>query len=185
MPLNLPAGRSANSAPMSASFLRYAATTGIWSTRDGEIDISGAIWDLANVRTGWLKFASGEPPDFAWDVGGKALPRPSKEHRRRFSLRLALGPEVYELTSTSTGVISAIVRLHGEYERAAQRASGLLPVVWTGAPVAVETSFGKVLDPVLLITDWTRRPAVLPHTPQPISGLPATRDELDDELPPF
>jgi hypothetical protein len=184
MPLNLPSRRSANSGSVSASFLRYTASTGIWSTRDGELDINGSIWDLANVRTGWIRFAPGEPPDFVWDTGGKAQPRPSKEHRRGFSLRLALGPEVYELTSTGTGIIGAVVRLHGEYETAARRA-GLLPVVWCGTPVEVETSFGKMFDPTLLITDWIQRPATLPHTPQPIGGLPATRDDLGGDSIPF
>jgi hypothetical protein len=169
------------------SFLRYSAQTGTWSTRGGTIDIDGAVWDLANVPTGWIGFAPGQPPDFAWDVDGKALPRPSKEHRRGFSLRLALGDEIYELTSTGTGLISALVRLHSEYEASPEHAQGLLPVVDCLDPVETETPFGRVFDPDLRIVHWVRRPAALPHTPQPIGGLPATRGtaaaDLDDDIP--
>jgi hypothetical protein len=182
MPLNLPNSR----ATTAVAFLRYSARDGLWSTRDSLIDLRSAVWDLGGTRTGWLAFQPGEAPDLAWDVNGKAVKRPSRAHRRGFSLRLAIEDEAYEFTSTGAGVISAVIKLYDQYEKSPESARGLLPVVQCSDPVAVETTFGPVLDPVFEIIDWVRRPAVLPHNP-PTGGasVPAVRaaSDLDDTIP--
>jgi hypothetical protein len=178
MPLTLPAGRATDA----VAFLRYSARDGLWSTRDDLIDMRSAVWDLGGTRTAWMAFMPGAPPDIVWDVNGKAAPRPSKEHRRGFTVRLAIDDVVYEFTSTGAGVIAAIVKLYDEYEKAPESARGLLPVVQCSDPVQVETSFGTVLDPVLELVDWVPRPAALRRNAQP-PAVPAVRADLDDDIP--
>jgi hypothetical protein len=182
MPLNLPTSRSTNDF---VAFLRYAAQTGTWHTRDGQLhDITG-IWDLAQVQTAWMAFAPATPPDIVWDVDGKAAPRPSKDHRRGFSARLAIGDAAYELTSTQTGLIGALVKIHNEYEAAPEADRGLLPLVQCADLLSVENTFGRFYDPVLEIIDWVERPAALPRSKPQSAGLPAVRvgRALDDEIP--
>jgi hypothetical protein len=151
MPLNL--GRRRNSGDDDfVAALRYAARTNTWSTWDtdsgGMIDLPEIIatFDLQHIHTGFMKFTQGEPPDFIWDVDGKAQQRPSKDHKRGFSVHLHIdGFGLRELCSNSGGSCEAINVVFDQYERDPHASQGLLPVIQTGAATKADSPFGSIL----------------------------------------
>jgi hypothetical protein len=175
----------------------YAARTDTWSTWDtdvgGMVDLPEivATFDLRHIHTGWMKFTQGEPPDFLWDIDGAAQQRPSKDHRRGFSVHLYIdGYGLRELCANSGGLCEAISIVFDQYERDPHARQGLLPVIQTGArpkPTALSAHTGSR---PFEIVDWVPRPAGLPvqkPVEPPAAGpgtalAPLGRD-LDDDIP--
>lgn len=204
MPLNLPPSRRNNSTSRNdfVSALRYAARTNTWSTWDDitremtNLSKVVATFDLEHVHTGWMRFRQGEPPDFVWDIDGRAEARPSKDHKRGFSVHLYI-PHIglRELCSSSPGLCEAITIIFDRYERAPEAAQGLLPILQTGAATLIEGSFGAFWEPSFEILGWEPRPQGLPArkpaepaTPPSQSSAstvsPATAvNDLDDDIP--
>src|SRR5262249_23081046 len=161
MPLNLPRRRNTASDNGSdfISALRYRARDNTWWTWDDtlretiEVSELQGTFDLANTRTGWARFAAGEPPDLVWDIGGSPQPRPSREHGRGFSVYLFLeGFGLRELCSNSAGMVEAISIVFDECEREPRAQQGLLPVIQPGEAVRVESpQFGVYYEPTFEI----------------------------------
>jgi hypothetical protein len=202
MPLNLGRRRNASSDDNYIPTVRYAARDNVWSTWDDvtketvKVEFFATV-DLPNIRTGWLKFAAGEPPDFLWDgADGKAQPRPGKDHRRGFSVNLVLeGHGVRELCSNSAGLCAAISDAF-EFERASDSKQGLLPVLGTTPATRVEAPTVDYFEPHFQIAGWEPRPAELPiarpgaaaspaaSSTRSTAVVPRIEDTLaDDEIP--
>jgi hypothetical protein len=205
MPLNLGRRRSSTANDIVQS-LRYAARDDVWSAWSDVahtmIDLPDIVgtFDLQNVHVGWMKFSAGEPPDFLWDIAGVAQPRPSKDHRRGFSVHLLLdGFGLRELCANSGGLNAAISILFDQYENDPHAAQGLLPTVQSGQATMADSPFGSYWEPVFEITGWVPRPVELPvrRPPDPAPAMAAspaptaqsgatavaTRDALDDDIP--
>jgi hypothetical protein len=79
----MPLGFGRRSTPADFTpYIRYnamGALGGTWSDRD-HADISFvALTDLENIKTGWLLFETGLPPNLHWDASlGQPGPRPAK-----------------------------------------------------------------------------------------------------------
>jgi hypothetical protein len=182
----------------SADYIRYnamGARGGTWSDRDHDDIAFVALCDLENVRTGWLLFETGLPPDIHWDVAlGQAGPRPGKGHRRGLYLRLFFpeaGVGLRELTTNNAGVCAAIDKIYTEFELAPERAQGLVPLVEVVDTVTSESNFGTIFDPVFAIVGWRPRPHELTPPPPP-STAPKPKlaalalghdDDLNDKIP--
>ena len=180
-----------------APYLRYTAMGergGTWADRDHDDITFVALADLGYIRTGWVLFETGMPPDFQWDAAlGQPGPRPGKGHKRGLCLRLYFpeaGIGLRELTTNNAGVCAAIDKIYSEFEFAPERAQGLVPLVECTDIVSNETSFGVIFDPVLAIVGWRPRPHEL--TPAPATTKNATQSrpsalalgrDLDDEIP--
>jgi hypothetical protein len=143
-------------------YVRYNAMgvhCGIWSDRDHDDIAFVALSDLEHIKTGWLLFETGLPPDLHWDASlGQPGPRPGKGHKRGLCLRLFFpeaGIGLRELTTNNAGVCAAIDKIYSEFEFAPERAQGLVPLVEC---ISSETSFGAIFDPVLAIIGWRPRP---------------------------
>jgi hypothetical protein len=155
-----------------------------------------ALADLEYIRTGWLLFERGLPPDLRWDEElGKAAPRPGKGHKRGLCLRLYFpdgGIGLRELTTNNQGLCGALDKIYAEFEFAPQRAAGLVPLVEVVNTVPSETPFGTVHDVEFAIIGWHSRPRELappppaPEKPAPrptATALAPLKDDLNDNIP--
>jgi hypothetical protein len=170
-------------------YLKYNAKAGRWYTKledGGEQEVANmtAIFDLAQIKTGWVFFADGQAPNSVWDNGSTA-PQPTPQHRRGFAL-VAFSPKelggAREFSSTSNAAIIAVKELYEEqYETAPEAARGLLPVVRCEKVVPVKSRQGTNYQPVLKITKWVPRPQALP-----LNGNEgnATAADAGSEVPP-
>jgi hypothetical protein len=178
-----------------ARYLRYNAMGergGTWSDRDHDDITFPALADLEHIRTGWLSFETGLPPDLHWDASlGQPGPRAGKGHKRGLGLRLFFpeaGIGLRELTTNNAGVCAAIDKIYSKFEVAPERAQGLVPLVECTDVIPSETSFGVIFDPVLAIIDWRPRPhelapvAAAKTAPQRSPPAPALGRDLDDEI---
>jgi hypothetical protein len=181
--------------------IRYHATGPAGGTfSDPDHDDIGfyAVVDFEHIRTGWILFESGFAPDIHWDDQlGTPGPKPGAGHKRGLGVRVwCVDPDIglRELITNGAGICAAIDKVYCEFEFAPQRAQGLLPLVECTAIIARETPFGTIYDPEFTNREWQSRPPRLsppqsspqPQRPPPQSGapgLPARRDELDDNIP--
>jgi hypothetical protein len=81
-----------------------------------------AIFDLENIETGWINFASGGAPDFKLVPMGSLLPgRPSDQHKNGIRLMLKLAKEcggdkpIREIAGTSKAFLSGVEKLYHDY----------------------------------------------------------------------
>jgi hypothetical protein len=145
-----------------------------------------------------MRFAANVAPDFLWDLNGAEQPRPSKDHRRGFSLYLYVtGIGIRELCANSRGLCDAIVDLFNAYKHDPHARDGLLPVIQTGASQPAEGPDGPYFMPSAKIVGWTSRPPELPvrkaaAPPAAPSGAPpqgtlsavrGAAGDLDDDIP--
>jgi hypothetical protein len=183
-----------------AAYVRYNSMGprgGTWSDRDHDEIALVALFDLENIRTGWLLFETGMPPDIYWDERlGQPGQRPGRGHKRGLGVRLFFpeaGMGLRELTTNNSGLCLAVDKIYAEFERAPERAKGLIPFVECTDVVSSETGFGTIYDPVLAIVEWRPRPhelipppaAVKPSPkPKPSTAIALGQDSsLDDDIP--
>jgi hypothetical protein len=173
MPLNL----EARSSEDFIAYLKFNGKAGRWYTRadtgeDREILQLTAIFDLANIKTGWILFAEGQAPDISWDSNGKIPEPPSPKHKRGFAVNV-FSPKLIgglrEFSSTSNGAIIAIKQLYDTYEKQYDSAKRLVPVVTCESVEAVKSKYGTNYQPVFKITKWVPRPQDMP-TPSALAG---------------
>lgn len=176
-------------------YAKFDARAGRWfrKSENGDVDITDgftAVFDLEQIEVGWMVFASGVAPVYVTSPASSGLPaKPAGDNwKQGFKVNLALGSAhgggVYEFSSTAKSVINAINPLYSEYEVAAERASGKLPVIKMTGTTTVETKGPQGVTrnyaPNLSIVGWVDRPASLPKrgaaapAPQSIAAPPAT-----------
>lgn len=182
MPINLEP-RSSDFIP----YLKFNGKAGRWYCKNDngdEIEVQNmtAIFDLAQIKTGWILFSEGAAPDTVWDNGAVAA-QPSPKHKRGFALN-AFSPKelggVREFSATSNNAIIAIKELHAKFEAAPEAAKGLVPVVKCESVTPVKSKFGTNYQPIFAITKWVPRPDALPagvaassEVPPPVNPQPS------------
>jgi hypothetical protein len=196
MPLNIEPRGSEDFIP----YVKFDAKAGRWFTKtdsgdEQEVREMTALFDLQNIKLGWLLFNDGAAPEALWD-NGKVEPQPSPKHRRGFSVNV-FSPQklggLRELRSNSNAAISAIKSLYeDQYENAAEARKGLVPVVTCENVLPVKSKFGTNYQPVLKITKWVPRPEALPgagigHTPDqevppPVNNTRPAAEESTEEF---
>jgi hypothetical protein len=180
MPLNIEPRAGGEFIP----YCKFDARAGRWFTKTDageEEEVRGdmtAIFDLPNIKLGWLLFTEGGAPDAVWDNGAVAE-QPTPKHRRGFAVNL-FSPQklggLRELRSNSNAAISAIKELYEEqYETAPEAKRGLLPVVTCTSVTPIKSARSTNYQPVLKIQKWVPRPAAM-GDPEPVS--------LEETVPP-
>lgn len=180
----MPLGIEPRSSEDFIPYVKYDAKAGRWFTKivDGgevaEVRDMTAIFDLENIKLGWLLFNEGAAPEANWDNGSVA-PAPSPKHRRGFSVNL-FSPQklggLREMRSNANASITAIKLLYEEqFENAPERAKGLVPVVTCESVIPIKAAKGTNYQPVLKIAKWVPRPEALPagvasEVPPPVNG---------------
>lgn len=179
MPLNLTPRTTGDF----VAFLKYNGKAGRWYIRNDigeEIEVRDltAIFDLENIKTGWILFAEGTAPDTLWDPDkSHAAQQPSPAHRRGFAVNVFSAQKLgglREFSSNSNASIISITDLYAEFEKSPERAQGLVPVVTCESVEPIKSKFGTNYQPVLKIVKWVPRPSELP-TPSKGNGAAETR----------
>ncbi len=188
MPLNVEPRTGGDFIP----FLKFNAKAGRWYTKtedgsEAEVANMTAIFDLAQIKTGWVWFVDGQAPNAVWDNGATA-PQPTPNHRRAFAVNVFSPKEIgglREFSSTSNAAIIAVKELYEEqYENAHEAKKGMVPVVTCEKVFPVKSRQGTNYQPVLRIAKWVPRPQALPtgvaaqetEVPPPVAAAkPAAR----------
>jgi len=130
---------------------------------EDEVRDMTAIFDLANIKTGWIMFADNGPPVSEWDNGAMAA-QPGPGFKRGFSVNV-FSPQklggLREYQSNANVSIIAIKELYDEFEKAPEFKKGLVPVVSCEGVEPVKSKFGTNYQPKLKIVKWVPRPAGL------------------------
>jgi hypothetical protein len=184
-------------------YLKFNGKAGRWYIKNDmgdEVEVTdlNAIFDLAQIKTGWILFTEGAAPDTVWDNGAMSQ-QPSPKHRRGFSVNV-FSPQklggVREYSSSSNVSIVSIKELHDAFERAPEAQQGLVPVVKCERIDPIKSKFGTNFQPVLKIDRWVNRPEAMPlesqgtlplprapatHVPPPINQAATAPTNEDDE----
>jgi hypothetical protein len=165
MPLSFGNGGTSNYKP----YVKYMASTSSWANRDGQVNLSKAVFDLANIKTGWCLFTEGGAPEWVMDASLEApAARPDGEGqwKRGFKVHIfskaAFGDEepVAEWATNGAGATMSIQALYAEYEAAGDKA-GQVPVVEFSGSVPTKLGKGSTTIPTLKIVSWVDRPSEL------------------------
>jgi hypothetical protein len=178
---------------------------GAWQSEQHDATEDEAIFDLANVQVGWMKFPKGAAPEMVLKPVGEDIgERPSKDHKEGLRLLVKIpddpaGPR--ELLSTSIALWHGIDGLHTEFLAGLKANPGKLPLVALADTREVRSQDNVNFEPIFEIVKWVPRPADLP-----VNGIPAAapvtpksksesksepepkkrgsfRGDLDDEIP--
>jgi len=161
MPLNLSTpGEGGDFTPS----IKFNAKDGEWFKReegeDVEVSEFQAVFDLENIKTGWLRMMSGEAPDFVSDPSlSEQAARPSDEHKRGFKVNIYSDKQlggVREWMANSMMATGAVGKLYAEYE--AKKEDGKAPVVVCGETNKVKMKHGTNYEPVLKMSKMVKRP---------------------------
>ena len=203
MPLNLSVG-DADFTP----YIKYNAKAGrFYAKPEGgteEVEIVNPVlaFDMANIKTGWLFYAEGTGPEKVWDPSSsQTAPRPPgpQKWKRGFEVAVIGNANVpgtskkiglREFSSTAGNVITAILRMHAEYEAGMAANKGKVPVYTCKGVKPINGMYGTNFEPLFTLSGWVERERVAAfdeHAPAP----PATNghDELnppppaDDDIP--
>ncbi len=169
--------------------IRWMAQTSSWraSGSDGHEPVTWdhAIFDLANIQTGWGIFAEGQAPEWAMDPSlERKAPKPQddRDWRRGFKLSVfsdsAFGG-VREFATTAVGAVRGILQLYEQYETEAGQHFNQVPVVQYVGSTAARIGKGNTNIPNFKIVKWTDRPAALPFN----DGLPENPPYRDHQAP--
>jgi hypothetical protein len=175
-----------------------------WQTEQHDVtDGLEAIFDLANIQTGWLRFPKGAAPEMVLKPIGEDIgPRPGEDYKEGLRVIVKIpdddaGPR--ELISNALALWQGIDELHNAYLAELEANPGRVPLVTLADVNQVNNPSGISYEPVFKIVDWVARPADLPirgiavaaPAPAPASApAPAkpqkrgnTRADMDDEIP--
>ena len=185
MPLGLPQGGEGDFIP----YIKYNAKAGRWTSKgdDGEQfeveNLVGAI-DLANIRTGFMKFMTGVAPEYVYDsaAGANDAEKPDDRFKRGFTVNIfskKIGG-LRELSSNAGVVNSVMNTLYDTFEDEQASNAGKVPVLKCNGVTAVESKHGTNYAPNLELSKWASRPAEFDALAAPTP--PADDDEEADEF---
>lgn len=154
-------------------YAKYNAKSDKWFVRGeggGDLEIArpSFLLDLANIRTGWLRFQEGQAPERLIDPAlDRPAPSPGDGFKRGFVV-MAFSPKFFggaaEMASASSHVSNAIRDVYAVFEEQAGRAEhrGKVPLIACTGAEAMKDKYGTNYRPKLELTKWVDRPAELP-----------------------
>jgi len=160
----------------SGNFIRFSPQANAWTNNNNEeITLKKVVFDIDNIKTGWLLLGVGVRDWVQDESVGKKGPQPSPEHKRGFQVVL-YNKEIGAAEWSSNGV-GPNMGLEQMYKAcAAERTSnpGKLPVLEYGHSKAEKIGKGTTRIPIFVLKGWVARPA----------GLDAVADEFEAEPAP-
>lgn len=169
MPLNLSVGGEEFT-----PYLKYNAKAGRFYVRpkdaqqDVEVEKPRLLFDMINIKTGWIFYQEGVGPERVWDPSpSQAAPRPAgpRKFKRGFEVMVVGGDNLHgigklglrEFSSTATNVISAIHKMYAAYEAGLAANPGCVPFYRCTAVLGVQGSYGTNYEPVFELISWVDR----------------------------
>ena len=157
----------------SGNYIRFSPQANAWTNNNNEeIQLKKVVFDIDNIKTGWLLLGVGVRDWVQDDSVGKKGPQPSPEHRRGFDITL-YNREMGAAAFSSNGVGNNIA-LETMYKAcAAEREAnpGKLPVLEYQGSKAEKIGKGTTRIPIFVLKGWVARPA----------GLDAVAEEFEAE----
>lgn len=169
--------------------IRWMAQDRCWRANGEDIDLKQAVFDLANIKTGWISFAQGMAPESVWDNGEKK-PRPHSdaEWKRGFEVEVyapkTFGDEAPRTFMTSAvGACKGLQELYVEYEEQRDGVDpndgGKVPLCKFTGSEKVSVGKGNTSIPQLKIVKWIDRPDALKNGAA--VAVQADNDEEEDD----
>ena len=160
----------------SGNYIRFSPQANAWTNNNNEeITLKKVVFDIDNIKTGWLLLGVGVRDWVQDESVGKKGPQPSPEHKRGFQVVL-YNKEIGAAEWSSNGV-GPNIGLEQMYKAcSAERAAnpGKLPVLQYAHSKAEKIGKGTTRIPIFLLTGWVARPA----------GLDAVAEEFEAEPAP-
>jgi len=160
----------------SGNYIRFSPQANAWTNNNNEeITLKKVVFDIDNIKTGWLLLGVGVRDWVQDESVGKKGPQPSPEHRRGFDITL-YNKEIGAAAFSSNGVGNNIM-LETMYKACiAERAAnpGKLPILEYQGSKAEKIGKGTTRIPQFKLTGWVARPA----------GLDAVAEEFEAEPTP-
>lgn len=194
MPLNL----STNDGDF-VPYLKYNAKAGRFYVRpqgaqqDVEVINPRLVFDMANIKTGWLFYQEGIGPEKVWDPDlVNAAPRPAgpRKFKRGFEVMVygnddlpGIGRlELREFSSTASNVIGVINQMYTAYEQGMKANDGKMPFYRCDGVQAIQGAYGTNYEPQFRLIGWVDRIKVpafdefvrKTHAPTPPPAPPVT-----------
>jgi hypothetical protein len=178
-------------------YVKYNAKAGRWYTKEDkpdaqEFEVSDmtAVFDFANLRTGWFLFAPGVAPVKQLNDELRTwAPKPSPDFKSGFQINVFSNKNllgVREFASTAGAVIDAMNEVYDDYDTSPESKEGKLPIVKCVAVNPIVSKHGTNYSPELRIVGWTERPPELTEQveePVPAQPMQPAHAELDDDVP--
>lgn len=182
-------------------YLKYNAKAGRFyvkpegATEEVEIVNPALAFDMANIKTGWLFYADGAGPEKLWDPSPSQMaPKPSgpRKFKRGFEVMVygnLIVPDsgkklgVREFSSTANNVISALLRMHSEYEAGLKQNPGKVPVFACKGVKPINGAYGVNYEPQFVLQSWIDRSKV-PDFDEHVEHSPANGSGSFDEANP-
>ena len=159
----------------SGNYIRFSPQANAWTNNNNEeITLKKVVFDIDNIKTGWLLLGVGVRDWVQDESVGKKGPQPSPEHRRGFDITL-YNKEIGSAAWSSNGVGNNI-SLETMYKAcAAEREAnpGKLPVLEYQGSKAEKIGKGTTRIPQFKLTGWVARPAGLDADAQEFEAEPA------------
>tara|TARA_R110000787_G_scaffold151950_2_gene265649 strand:- start:548 stop:1120 length:573 start_codon:yes stop_codon:yes gene_type:complete len=190
MPLNFNSGSGTGSA---TGYIRYMASTASWSDQGDNLDFKAAIFDLANIQTGWCYIDVGVAPEWVMDdnIETRSARPEGDGWKRGFKVNIyskaMFGDEspVREWGTNSTGAQLGIQALYAAWEESNPKA-GTSPVVEFAGGVPTKIGKGNTNVPTLNILKFIATPSELgggaSPAPAPVAAPAVSNDTIDDEF---
>jgi len=170
-------------------YVKYNSKADKWFVRaegggDQEIARPTFLMDLANIRTGWLRFLEGQAPERVIDPSlDRTAPNPGQGFKRGFVVN-CYSPKFFgglvELASASIHTSNAVRDVYAVFEEQAGQAEtrGKVPLVGCTGSEPMKDKYGTNYRPKLEVVRWVDRPAELPD------ASPVEDDEVWKGSPP-
>lgn len=159
----------------SGNYIRFSPQANAWTNNNNEeITLKKVVFDIDNIKTGWLLLGVGVRDWVQDDSVGKKGPQPSPEHKRGFQVVL-YNKEIGAAEWSSNGV-GPNIGLEQMYKAcAAERAAnpGKLPVLEYGHSKAEKIGKGTTRIPIFVLKGWVARPAGMDADSQEFEAEPA------------
>lgn len=144
-------------------YVKYNAKSGKFYLKDDvEVLPTEFLADLANIKTGWLKFVAGMAPSRVWDESlTRPADRPHEDYKRGFSLRLMAKTTfggVVELSGSSMHLCGAINDLYEAAEKQFAANPGKVPVIKFNGTSIMKDKQGMNYKPNFVLDRWVDAP---------------------------
>ena len=161
--------------------IRWMASKRAWVSGDEDVALEKAVFDLENIKSGWVLLAKDTPPEVVWDENGtRNRPDGAGEWKRGFEVQV-WAPKLFggddeprPFMTNATGACMGIQALYVEFEAQRGDNAGKVPLVeYTGAEAA-KIGKGYTVIPQLTIAKWIDRPDALPNMAPAAGDEPGT-----------
>jgi len=176
----------------SGNYIRFSPQANAWTNNNNEeITLKKVVFDIDNIKTGWLLLGVGVRDWVQDESVGKKGPQPSPEHKRGFQVVL-YNKDIGAAEWSSNGV-GPNMGLEQMYKAcAAERAANAnkVPVLEYKGSKAEKIGKGTTRIPNFVLTGWVARPAGLDATseepeyvpePQPVRKAPVKAAVVEDD----